>query len=95
MIDWLIDWLELCLPKVSSYAANSGGWCSNLTWEEVQHIFDNDTALQPIFLSDIILMTFVLVHAGYLFCNWHSLSTPTRSITESPSTSKECQDLSG
>ena len=37
------------------------------------HVYD--TALQPIYPRDIILTSLVLVHAGYLFCNWHSLNT--------------------
>ena len=37
------------------------------------HVYD--TALQPIYPRDIILASLVLVHAGYLFCNWHPLNT--------------------
>ena len=33
----LIDWFQFCIQKVSSYAAHSGGWCSDLIREEVQH----------------------------------------------------------
>ena len=39
------------------------------------NIHVNDTALQPIYPRDIILTSLILVHAGYLFCNWHPLNT--------------------
>ena len=32
-------------------------------------------ALQPFFPRDSILTSLVLVYAGHLFCNWHSLNT--------------------
>ena len=32
-------------------------------------------ALQPFFLRESILTSLILVHADYLFCNWHSLNT--------------------
>ena len=31
-------------------------------------------ALQPLFPGIVFLMSLVLVHAGYLICNWHSLN---------------------
>ena len=36
------------------------------------HVYD--TALQPINHRDIILTSLVLVHAGYLLCNWNPLN---------------------
>ena len=43
--------------------------------ERKSNIHVYNTALQPIYLRDIILTSLVLVHAGYLFCNWHPLNT--------------------
>ena len=43
--------------------------------ERMCNIHVYDTALQPIYPRDIILASLVLVHAGYLFCNWHPLNT--------------------
>ena len=45
-------------------AAHTGGRCSDLTQEEVQHLWRYN--LIP---RDSILTSLVLVHAGYLFCN--------------------------
>ena len=45
-------------------AAHSGGRCSDLTQEEVQHLWRYN-----LYSQRSILTSLVLVHAGYLFCN--------------------------
>ena len=49
-----------------------------IEWKCNIHIY---TALLPISLSDNILSSLVLVHVGYIFCNWHSLNTNFYGIT--------------
>ena len=70
---WLIDFnfvywrypAKLLIPVVDVPTSSERKW--NI------HVYD--TALQPIYQRDVILMSLVLVHAGYLFCNWHPLNT--------------------
>ena len=46
-------------------AAHSGGRCSDLTQEELQHLWRYTTFIP----REKNLTSLVLVHAGYLFCN--------------------------
>ena len=73
LIDWLIDCnfvyrrypAKLLIPVVDVPTSP----------ERKCNIHVCDTALHPIYPRDIILTSLVLVHAGYLFCNWHPLNT--------------------
>ena len=49
---------------ISLTSAHSGGLCSDLTQEEVQHLWRYNLFIP----RDSILTSLVLVHAGYLFC---------------------------
>ena len=56
------------------YPANSCSFWWSIFWP---HPGGSATsvALQPLFPGIVFLMSLVLVHVGYLFCNWHSLNT--------------------
>ena len=73
LIDWLIDYnfvyqryLATLLILVIDVLTSPERKCNI-------HVYN--TALQPIHPREIILTSYFLTHAGYLFCNWHSLNT--------------------
>ena len=67
-------WMDGSIFMYRRYPANSCSFRRSMFWP---HPGGSATsmALQPLFPGKSILTSLVLVHAGYLFCNWHSLNT--------------------
>ena len=74
--DWLCNWMIVILYTEGIQLRCSFRWSMfpAISPERKYNIHVYDTALWPIYPRDIILTSLVLVHAGYLFCNWHYLN---------------------
>ena len=72
---WLIDWFNFVYRRYSAKLLIQVVDVPTSP-ERKCNIHVYDTALQPLYPRDVIILTsLVLVHAGYLFCNWHPLNT--------------------